>query len=114
MSRTFRRKDVEYILQGSSYNRSKIAGYYTERDWDVETGVYTHRLPSKEELFKTFRNLHCDGKRHYRFIGMPKWGRRQEMKTDRAKHRNKIIRFLKAIDEDVIVEKLPVFPSCYW
>lgn len=114
MSRTFRRKDIEYIVQGSTYQRSKIAGCYTEGDWDKNARIFVERLPTKEEAFRTFRNLHCDGRRHYRFIGMPKWGRRLEMKTDRAKHRNKINRFLKGVDDDVVVEVYPKFPSRYW
>lgn len=113
MSRTFRRKNAEDIMR-SSWNQSKVAGYYTEYERDPERGHYYGRLPTAEELFLKFRNLHCDGNRHYRFEGMPKWGRRLEMKTDRAKHRAKITRFLKGLDDDVVVEKLPKFPYRYW
>jgi len=115
MSRTFRRLNAEYILQGGgTHYRSKIAGYYTECDWDPIARLFIDRLPTKEELFRRFRNLHCDGHRLYRFEGMKKWQRRDQNKIDRAKHRNKITRFLKGTDDDVVVEKRGRYPHWYW
>jgi hypothetical protein len=114
LSRTFRRKHAEQLV---SNHGGKIAGVYTECDYfRSDYGhpcLFVYREPTKEERFRIFAMLHLD-KGCYRFEGMTRDERRQVQKTHRAKHRNKIHRFLRGVDDDIVVEKLPKFAKYFW
>lgn len=118
MSRTIRRRRMRKANPYSIRENSHIAGEYTvvdhyERTGNGHSGYPVLREPTKQERFKLYQRFHLDG-HHYLYQGMKPWERRLEQKRHRAKHREKIHRFMIGIDEDIIPEKLPKYPSQYW
>lgn len=116
MSRTFRRKHAESIVAKHDYHH--VAGVYTVRDFihipdHGHSFLPVYREPNKQERFQRWAELHTD-KGCTEFEGMKNWERRMEQKRDRAKHRNKIVSFLKGVSDDVVVEKRSINPSYCW
>lgn len=112
MSRTFRRRDIEYKHPVSSYCNPKVAGRYTVYDYD-ECGRWVHRPPTKEEAYQTFRRFHLDsgGVRH---SFMLPWARKCDEHKYRAKYRQEITRFLQGRVEDVVLSRLGKFAKQWW
>lgn len=114
MSRTIRRKNQEHLR----YDYTRAFGYNCVTDWipNRTGGLYLELVEAnKDQAFKIFYSLHGDCKRRDS-IGerMPAWARRLEEHRFRSQEKQKITRFLKGKDDDVIAEDLAKFPAHWW
>ena len=113
MSRTIRRKNfIAEKGQSSWTHGSKVNGYYTYDEY-LGNGLSRYRPCDKQERYEKYKTAHLDAGT-INHNSLTAWARRFEMKRDRQRVGQEIIRFLKGIVEDVVVSNQAKFPYWYW
>ena len=98
MSRTYRRKNYEDV-QGTSWDRRgrRTNGFYTEVDWNWDTGEQIYSIPNKCEHFRLVWWAHGD--HGYSLRTAPRSWRTIWAKRHRRLNNQELIKWVKKPDD---------------